>query len=45
MDVYDYLPPDDLKQSAAVLAALVYQAAQAPEKLRRRQPGSLGGNP
>lgn len=37
MDVYDYLPPEDLKQSAALLAALVYQAAQAPEKLRRSQ--------
>jgi hypothetical protein len=33
MDVYDHILPDDLKQSAAVTAALVYDAAMRDEKL------------
>jgi hypothetical protein len=33
MDTYDYLAPDDLKQSAAILATLVYRAATADENV------------
>ena len=36
MDVADYVPADDLKASAAVLAALVYQASIAPEMVPRK---------
>ena len=35
-DVYDYVPPDDLKHSAAVVAALVYQAAMRDQLLPRK---------
>lgn len=36
MDVYDHVLPDDLRQSAAVAASVVYEAAMSPEKLPRR---------
>ncbi len=40
MDVYERLQADDLKQSAAIMAAFVYQAAMADEKLPRKpEPG------
>ena len=43
MDAADYVPADDLKASAAVLAALVYQASVAPEMVPRKTapPGPL----
>jgi len=35
MDVYDYLPAEDMKQAVAVVATLLYQAAmESPEKPR-----------
>jgi len=34
MDVYDYLIPDDLKQSAALVAAILYQAANEQKSLK-----------
>lgn len=36
MDVYDHMLPDDLRQSAAVAAALVYNAAMRDEKIPRK---------
>jgi len=36
-DVFDRVPPDDLKQAATILAAFVYSAAMEEEKLPRRQ--------
>jgi hypothetical protein len=36
MDMLDYVPADDLKQSAAVLAALVYEAANNPVMVPRK---------
>jgi len=36
MDVYDHVLEDDLKQSAAVAASFIYQAAMRDEKLPRR---------
>lgn len=36
MDVFDYLNQDDLKQSAIILAAIVYHAAMREEKLPRK---------
>lgn len=36
MDVYDHVLPDDLRQSAAVAAAVVYEAAMSDEKLPGR---------
>jgi hypothetical protein len=38
MDVYDHVLPEDLKQSAAVAAALVYDAAMRNQKLPRKNP-------
>jgi len=35
-DVFDRVPPDDLKQAATILAAFVYNAAMADEKLPRK---------
>jgi carboxypeptidase Q len=35
-DVYDRIQPDDLKQAATILAAFVYDAAMAEEKLPRK---------
>lgn len=37
MDVYDHVLADDLKQSAAVAAAFIYQAAMRDEKLPRKE--------
>jgi hypothetical protein len=37
MDVYDHLLADDLKQTAIIAAAFVYQAAMRDEKLPRMQ--------
>lgn len=39
VDVYDYLIPADLKQSAAVVAAILYQAANEPKSLKPGLPG------
>lgn len=36
MDTYDRLQPDDLKQSAVIMAGLAYQAAMRDEKLPRK---------
>jgi carboxypeptidase Q len=36
MDVYDHVLEDDLKQSAAVAASFIYQAAMRDEKLPRK---------
>jgi len=36
MDTYDYLLPDDLKQSAMILATLLYEAANSDEGLATR---------
>lgn len=38
MDVYDHVLADDLKQSAAVAAAFIYQAAVRDKKLPRKGP-------
>jgi Zn-dependent M28 family amino/carboxypeptidase len=35
-DVFDRVPPDDLKQCATIIAAFLYDAANAPEKLSRK---------
>ena len=35
-DVFDRVPPDDLKQAATILAAFVYNAAMADQKLPRK---------
>jgi hypothetical protein len=36
MDSYDHLMPDDLKQSATITAAFIYNAAMRDEKLPRK---------
>jgi carboxypeptidase Q len=36
MDLYDHLMEDDLKQSTAVAASLIYAAAMRNEKLPRK---------
>jgi carboxypeptidase Q len=36
MDTYDRLQEDELKQAAAVMAALVYDAATSKEKVPRK---------
>lgn len=36
-DTYDHLLPEDLKQSAMIVAAFVYQSAQRNELLPRRE--------
>ncbi len=44
MDSYDHLSPDDLKQSATIVAAFVYNAAMRDQKLPRKElpkPGSV----
>ena len=38
MDAADYVPAEDLKASAAALAALAYQASVAPEMVPRKMP-------
>ena len=37
MDSYDHLSPDDLKQSATIVAAFVYNAAMRDQKLPRKE--------
>jgi len=37
-DVFDRVPPDDLKQAATILAAFAYNAAMEDEKLPRKTP-------
>ena len=37
MDTYDHLVPDDLKQAAIVVASFVFNTAQRPEKLPRKE--------
>jgi hypothetical protein len=37
-DVYDRIIPDDLKQAATIIAAVVYNAATVDEKLPRKSP-------
>ncbi len=45
MDFLDYVPPNDLKLSALVLASLLYEAANDPAMVPRKpaSPGSLDG--
>jgi carboxypeptidase Q len=44
MDVYDHVLEDDLKQSAAVAASFIYQAAMRNEKLPRKALTSARGS-
>jgi Zn-dependent M28 family amino/carboxypeptidase len=37
MDTYDHAVPEDLMQASAVIAAIVYEAANRPEMLPRRE--------
>ena len=37
-DVFDRIQADDLKEAATVMAAFVYNAAMADEKLPRKEP-------
>jgi hypothetical protein len=37
MDTYDHAVPSDLMQASAVIAAVVYQAANNPELLPRKE--------
>ena len=37
MDTYDHAIPEDLMQASAVIAAVVYQAANRKEMLPRRE--------
>ena len=37
MDTYDHALPADLMQAAAVIATCVYEAANAPEMMPRRE--------
>ncbi|MEO9023368.1 MAG: peptidase M28, partial [Ginsengibacter sp.] len=37
MDSYDHLIEDDLKQAATIVAALVYNAAMADQKVPRKE--------
>ena len=43
MDFLDYVPPDDLKSSSLVLAALLYEAANDPKMVPRKP--TAGGRP
>jgi hypothetical protein len=36
MDVYERLQADDLKQASVIMAAMVYNAAMADEKMPRK---------
>jgi carboxypeptidase Q len=45
MDVYDHLMIDDLKQAATVVAWFVYNAANRPEKLPRKELPAKGDWP
>jgi carboxypeptidase Q len=42
MDVLDRIVPDDLKQASVVMAAFIYQAAMADEKLPRKPARGAG---
>ncbi|GEO08501.1 M28 family metallopeptidase [Segetibacter aerophilus] len=44
MDTYDHLIENDLKNSAAIVAAFVYNAAMRDEKLPRKELPKVGGN-
>ncbi len=44
MDTYDHLLPDDLKQSATVIATFVYNTAQRTEKIPRKELPKPRGN-
>src|ERR1019366_1775128 len=49
-DVLDRIQPEDLKQASVILAAVVYQAANSPEMLPRKElpkarEGGLWGSP
>lgn len=45
MDSYDHLIPEDLKQAATIVAAIVYNTAQRDEKLpRKKMPTVTGTN-
>ena len=37
MDTYDHAVPSDLMEASAVIAALVYQAANSPEMMLRKE--------
>jgi carboxypeptidase Q len=37
MDTYDHLVPEDLKQAAVIIAAFVYNTAQRPDQLPRKE--------
>jgi Zn-dependent M28 family amino/carboxypeptidase len=37
-DLFDRVPAEDMKQSSTILAAFIYEAAMADEKLPRKQP-------
>jgi len=37
MDTYDHLSPADLKQAATIVASFVYNTAQRPEKIPRKE--------
>ena len=43
MDVLDRIVPEDLKQASVIMAAFLYQAAMADEKLPRK-PGRVAGS-
>jgi hypothetical protein len=46
MDVYDRVQPDDLRQAAVVMAAMVYQTAMREEPLPRKPlPGTTPPTP
>jgi hypothetical protein len=46
MDSYDHLMPDDLKQSATITAAFIYNASMRDQKLPRKElPKPLSINP
>jgi hypothetical protein len=36
MDVYDHTQPSDLMQASAVMASVIYHAANRPEKMPRK---------
>jgi hypothetical protein len=36
MDTFDRLQPEDMKQASVIMAAFVYQAAMADEKVPRK---------
>lgn len=36
MDSYDHLMPDDLKQSATIMAAFLYNSAMLDEKIQEK---------